>query len=405
MKTLYIECNMGAAGDMLMAALTELHPNPDDFIKRLNALNIPNVVIEKEKTKKCGITGTHIRVRVNGTEESEEIHHHHDHEHHHHEQHHNHGHEHHHHHVHRSLGDIKHIIGHLNLDEKVYNDVMAVYTLIAEAESAAHDCDIENIHFHEVGTMDAIADITGVCMLFNELGADRIIASPVNTGRGQVKCAHGILPVPAPATAHILKNVPVYSNNIEGELCTPTGAAILKHFADEFSSMPVMQVEKTGYGMGTKDFETANCVRVFMGETNKDSERVAELICNIDDMTGEAVAFAVNRLFAAGAREVFTTSVGMKKNRPGILLTCICSEDKREEMLRIIFKHTSTIGVRENISARYTLKREQKTVDTKYGTVRVKESRGYGVVKTKAEYDDLEKIAIENDISISDIKF
>ncbi len=176
MRTLYIECNMGAAGDMLMAALLELHPDQDDFIKRLNDLNIPDVHIEKEIDKKCGVTGTHIKVTVGEVEENEHIHHHNHHEHH----------EHHNHHYHSHLSDIEHIVGHLNLSEKVYNDIISVYRLIAEAESKAHNCEIENIHFHEVGTMDAIADITGVCMLINELCIDEIIASPINVGKGKV---------------------------------------------------------------------------------------------------------------------------------------------------------------------------------------------------------------------------
>lgn len=387
MKTLYIECNMGAAGDMLMGALLELHSAPDSFIERLNALNVPDVKIEKSADKKCGITGTHIKVTVGGVEENEDMHRH------------NQEHEHH----HNSLHNIEHIIGYLNISENVKNNVLSVYRLIAEAEGKAHNCTIEEVHFHEVGTMDAVADIVGVCMLIEEINPDRIIVSPVNIGSGRVKCAHGILPVPAPATAYILRDVPVYSNDVAGELCTPTGAALLKHFASEFSSMPVMRIKKIGYGMGTKNFDNANCVRVFLGETENKRDRVAELICNIDDMSGERIGFAVKRLFDAGALEVFTTPVGMKKSRPGILLTCICNEDKREEMLRLIFKHTTTIGIRENITNRYVLERTKKTVNTLYGEIRVKESKGYGITKTKAEYDDLEKIAIENNIDITDI--
>lgn len=413
MKTLYLECNMGAAGDMLMAALLELHPEPEKFIEKLNGIGIPDVKIEKEKGKKCGITGTHIRVKVGGKEESQELfahHHEHSHEEHHHEHtheehHHGHSYEHTHHgHHHSSLGDIEHIVGHLDISEKVRENVISVYRLIAEAESKAHDCDIENIHFHEVGTMDAVADITGVCMLIDEIAPDKIIASPINVGHGSVHCAHGVLPVPAPATEYILKGVPVYSNNVEGELCTPTGAALLKHFAADFGNMPLMKIQKTGYGMGTKEFDTANCIRAFLGETEDKTDKVVELMCNIDDMTGERIGFAMNRLLESGAADVFTIPVGMKKNRPGILLTCICSEEKREEMVRLIFKHTTTIGIRENRLDRYVLDRSEKYVATEYGNVKVKESKGYGVTRTKEEYNDLEKIALENDIDISDIK-
>lgn len=260
--------------------------------------------MKKTTDKKCGITGTHIRVTVGGAEENENIHEHH--------------------HSHNHLSDIKHIVGHLNLSEKVHNDVISVYSIIAEAESKVHNCKIENIHFHEVGTMDAIADIVGVCMLIDELGVDEIMASPINVGKGQVKCAHGILPVPAPATALILKDIPIYSNNINDELCTPTGAALLKYFVKKFAEMPVMKISKIAYGLGTKDFETANCVRAFLGETENKAYRVVELMCNIDDVSGERISFAMNRLFDGGALDVFTTPINMKKSRPAILLTCIC---------------------------------------------------------------------------------
>ena len=406
MKTLYFECNMGAAGDMIMSALLELHPQPDSFMERLNGLGIPNVTFKKSTSVKCGISGTHVEVAVGGTVENEHMHehgHHHEHEHHHE---HGHSHEHHHEHEHHHTGmsEIEHIIGHLDIPERVKNDAIGVYKLIAEAESHAHGCEISEIHFHEVGTMDAVADVVGTCLLINELNVDRIIASPINVGSGQVRCAHGILPVPAPATAHILGGVPIYSNDIQGELCTPTGAAILKYFAQEFSTMPVMKISKIGYGMGSKDFEAANCVRVMLGETQDKSDTVSELCCNLDDMTGEAIGFAIDRLFDAGALDVFTTPIGMKKNRPGILLTCICRENQRDEMLGLIFKHTSTIGVREYITNRYTLDRTIETTHTQFGDVRVKRSTGWGVSKIKAEYDDMEKIARENNISISDIE-
>lgn len=406
MKTLYFECNMGAAGDMIMSALLELHPQPDSFMERLNGLGIPNVTFKKSTSVKCGISGTHVEVAVGGTVENEHMHehgHHHEHEHHHE---HGHSHEHHHEHEHHHTGmsEIEHIIGHLDIPERVKNDAIGVYKLIAEAESHAHGCEISEIHFHEVGTMDAVADIVGSCLLMNEINADRIIVSPINVGSGQVRCAHGILPVPAPATAHILGGVPIYSDDIQGELCTPTGAAILKYFAQEFSTMPVMKISKIGYGMGSKDFEAANCIRVMLGETQDKSDTVSELCCNLDDMTGEAIGFAIDRLFDAGALDVFTTPIGMKKNRPGILLTCICRENQRDEMLGLIFKHTSTIGVREYITNRYTLDRTIETTHTQFGDVRVKRSTGWGVSKIKAEYDDMEKIARENNISISDIE-
>ncbi len=421
MKTLYIECNMGAAGDMLMSALSELLPDPDGFVEKLGGIGIPNVTVEKERVQKCGVYGTHIKVAVGGEVEGEHMHEHkheheHSHEHTHHEHmhehdhshehtHHEHMHEHHHHH-HSGMSDIEHIIGNLDVSEKVRENALAVYKLIAEAESAAHGCPIEQIHFHEVGTMDAVTDIVGVCMLLEELAPDRIIVSPINTGSGQVRCAHGILPVPAPATAYILKDVPIYSNDVRGELCTPTGAALLKHFADDFSSMPQMCVAATGYGMGSKDFETANCLRAFIGDNRESGEtdEVAELCCNLDDMTGEAISYAAEKLFEGGALDVFTTPTGMKKNRPAVLLSCLCRPQDKEKMAELIFKHTSTIGVRERLCKRYILKRQEVTVNTNYGEVRAKKSSGYGVEKVKPEYDELARLADENGVALSDIK-
>lgn len=435
MKTLYIDCGMGAAGDMLTAALSELLPDQDAFFEKMNALGIPGVCFEKEKTQKCGITGTHSKVTINGEEEESldvhehfhshehehghEAHTHEDHEHTHddhdytHNDEHTHGdhdhshddHDHAHHHHHSSLHDIEHIVrGHLPVSDRVKDDVMAVYKLIAEAESAAHGAPIDQIHFHEVGTMDAIADITAVCMLMEQLSPDQVIVSPIHVGSGKVRCAHGILPVPAPATAYILKDVPIYGGSIKGELCTPTGAALLKHFATKFGDMPVMKTKAIGYGMGKKDFEVANCVRVMIGETPDDVSRVSELCCNVDDMTAEEIGFATETILSAGALEVFTVPTGMKKSRPGILLEVMCKEEDRDRMLELIFLHTTTLGVREQFSRRYTMNRSIETVTTPYGTVRKKVSAGYGTKREKYEYEDLAAIARKEGLSLRQVR-
>ncbi len=397
MKILYLDCGMGAAGDMLTAALLELLPQPDKFVEKLNSIGIPNVRFEAEKLVKCGITGTSMHVVVNGEEEGEEHHHEHEHEHHEHEHHHSH-------HHHSSMHDIEHIISHLNASDKVRADVLAVYGLIAQAESHAHGVPVTEIHFHEVGTMDAVADITAVCMLIEELAPDRIIASPVHVGSGQVRCAHGILPVPAPATAFILKDVPIYGGNVEGELCTPTGAALLKHFADVFGEMPVMRTQAVGYGMGKKDFEAANCVRAFLGESEGGSDEVCVLSCNVDDMTAEAIGYAMEKLFEGGVLEVYAQPAVMKKSRLGTVINVICKEEDMEKTVRLIFRHTSTIGIRENKTKRYTLDRTVETKETPFGTVRVKKSSGYGVSREKSEYDDLSHIADEKGISLEEAK-
>jgi len=301
------------------------------------------------------------------------------------------------------MHDIEHIVtGHLNLPEAVKKDVMEVYGLIAEAESHAHGMPVEQIHFHEVGTMDAVADVTAVCLLMRELGADEVVASPVHVGSGTVCCAHGVLPVPAPATALLLRGIPCYGGAIQSELCTPTGAALLRHFVNRFGAMPLMTPEKIGYGMGKKDFEQANCLRAILGESEGESETIVQLQCNVDDMTGEALGFAMERLYEAGAAEVFTAAVGMKKCRPGVLLTALCHAEQREVVLKAMLRHTTTLGVREQNLRRHVLARRVETAETPLGTLRVKYAEGYGVTKRKWEYDDLARAARERGLSLSE---
>lgn len=427
MKTLYLECNMGAAGDMLTAALLELHPDPQGFVERMNRLGLPGVVFAAQPAVKCGITGTQVSVTVGGEEEEshdvplhshvhetaqDEAHpghahdhvHVHDHEHTHDHEH-SHGHEHGHgHHHHAGMGDIRHILFHLDIPQPVRQDAEAVYQLIAQAESHAHGRPVEEIHFHEVGTLDAVTDVVAVCWLLHDLAPEQIVASPVHVGCGQVRCAHGILPVPAPATAYILQGVPTYGGSVQGELCTPTGAALLKHFVQRFGPSPVMRVEKTGYGMGKKDFEAANCVRAMLGQTQEESTTIAQLACNLDDMTPEALGFAQERLWEAGALDVTTAPIGMKKNRPGVQLTCLCRLEDREKLVSVLFAHTTTLGVRESLCTRYTLARSQRTVETEHGPVRVKEARGWGVTREKPEYEDVAKIAREQGLTLDQVK-
>lgn len=405
MRTIYLDCSMGAAGDMLMAALLELLPEKDTFLQKMQSLGLPGLEISAEPSVKCGITGTHMRVLIHGEEEG------HPHEHaaeahaHSHadapEAAHAHVHVHPHHHT--DLDELTQRISHLNVSEAVRSDILAVYQSIADAESRVHGVPVEQIHFHEVGSLDALADVTGVCLLMELLAPEQVLASPVHVGSGQVRCAHGILPVPAPATALLLEGIPIYGGSIRGELCTPTGAALLRRFVTRFGPLPPMRVEKTGYGMGTKDFEAANCVRAMLGQTEESAGHILELACNLDDMTPEAVGFAMEQLFAAGALDVYTTPIGMKKNRPGVLLTCMCREDNREAMLRTIFRHTSTLGVRVSVCDRYTLSRRQYAVQTPDGEIRVKESSGWGVLRRKAEFEDLAHIARQTGKSIAEV--
>ena len=412
MRTLFLECSMGAAGDMLTAALLELLPDRSVFLDQMNALGLEDVHISAEPHQKLGITGTQMHVVIHGEEEeSQDVHvHSHTHEAHEHSHYHEnceanaHEHEHAHHHAHVSLQDVTETIRSLPVSDAVKAHAIAVYHLIAEAESHAHGKTVEEIHFHEVGAKDAIADIVGVCLLMEMLHPEKVIASPVHVGSGFVRCAHGVLPVPAPATAYILRGVPCFGGNVEGELCTPTGAALLRHCADAFAPMPVMRTEQTGIGFGKKDFSYLNCVRAFLGETADASEPICELVCNVDDMTGEELGFAQEILLDAGAREVYTVPVMMKKSRPGVQLVCLCTEQQRAEILRLIFRYTSTIGVRTHICDRFTLEREITEQDSPYGKVRIKKSRGFGTEKNKPEYDDLAKIAREHGLSLQEIR-
>ena len=422
MKTLYLECGMGAAGDMLMGALLELVPDRAGFLDRMNALGLPGVAVSAEPTVKCGITGTHMKVTVHGEEETSlddhekahghdghdhgHDHHDHDHDHHHGHDGENHDHEHHHgeHHHHATVADIAALIDGLDVSARVRADAKAVYGLIADAESRVHGRPVSEIHFHEVGTLDAVADVVGVCLLMEMIGAEQVTASPVHVGSGYVRCMHGVLPVPAPATALILTGVPTYGGAVQGELCTPTGAALLKHFATGFGDRPMMTVSAIGYGMGRKDFERANCVRAFLGESGGRREQVTRLECNLDDMTGEAVGFAMERLFEAGARDVYTQAIGMKKSRPGVLLSVICMPEDADRLAAVMMKHTTTLGIRREDMSRYVLDRSMETVDTPFGQVRVKTASGMGVTRRKAEYDDLAALAIREDVPLDTLR-
>jgi len=406
MKTLYLECNMGASGDMLMGALYELLSDSakDAFIKNMNSLFPNQLMLSASPSEKCGIWGTKMNVVILGQEEtSERVHNH----------------------LHTGYQEMLEQIGNLPVSASVKEHAKAVYTLIGNAESAAHHTDISQIHFHEVGTLDAIMDVVGCCLLIELLNPEQIIASPIHVGSGSVRCAHGILPVPAPATAELLKDIPIYGDSIDGELCTPTGAALLKHFSSQFTPMPPMTVEQTGYGMGAKDFDTANCLRAFWGnlsilpvpsprqlpgypsaaavksdgdkETHPDYyteqfhslDQILELSCNLDDMTPETISYATKLLRDAGALDVYTTPINMKKDRPGILLTVLCNVTEESRFSRLILTHTATRGIRIQPCYRRTLDAQFRKISTVYGEITIKISTGYGITKCKPEYEDV----------------
>ena len=373
---LYFECNTGAAGDMIASALVDLFDEKEKILKELNGIGLHNTEITLSEKTQCGISGAHLNIVINGEEETPEAHFHHHHRHH--------G---------RNLADVCEIIDSLNVNDIVKDNIKNVYKIVADAEAKAHRKPVGEVHFHELGMLDAIADITISAYLINKLNAQKIVCSPINVGSGNVKCAHGILPVPAPATANILVGVPYYKSKIETELCTPTGAAVLRYFSDEFTEMPRLEsVTKIGIGCGNKEFEEANIIRVF---AYNDNNEITELSCNVDDMTGEEVAFAAERMMDNGALDCFVSPIIMKKGRPAYMFTVLCKKEDEEKFAKLIFTHTSTIGIRKYTPSRYTLSRELKDEG-----VTVKRSEGYGTVKEKAEFEDIKALALEKDISI-----
>jgi len=428
---LFLDCSMGASGDMLMAALYELLPDRGEFRKKMELLGLSGVTLEYSDSIKCGIKGTHISVKIGGVDEiSEDVFTHdhgngndHDHGHihdHEHDHSHNHGngHEHSNNHSHdhdhnpitlnsqssaphaRSerryeFDEILDLIRELDLPDNVIENAIGVFMILGEAEAAVHSAELKKAHLHEVGSLDAVADIVGCCLLINMLGVTDIAASPVHVGSGFIKCEHGILPVPAPATAEILKGIPIYGGQIRGELCTPTGAALLKRFVTRFGNLMPMKVAKIGHGMGTKDFEAANCIRAFLYEDASsggdalDRDNVYEISCNLDDMTPEAIGAVFGLLLENGALDVYTTPINMKKNRPAVMLSCLCMPKSRDVIARLILEHTSTLGVRITMCQREVLSRTIIAVSTDYGDIRVKLAEGFGIIKNKPEYDDV----------------
>ncbi len=376
MNILYLECNMGAAGDMLTAALWELVDNKKQALEDINKIGIPHTKISFEEKISCGVRGTHTSVIIDELQEGSV-----------------HAHD-----FHRRVDDIFTIINSLNLPDDIKSEALDVYKIIADAESLAHNTSVNMVHFHEVGMLDAVSDIVIAAYLIRQLNIDKIICSAINTGNGNVKCSHGILPVPTPATAHILKNIPYYKSDYNCELCTPTGAALIKKFVDYFGRMPLMEVEKIGCGIGTRELGAANCVRAFLGREIIDNT-VSELLCNIDDMTAEQLSFAAEKIKEQGALDVSLEAIAMKKNRSGYLLRVLCGKNESEKFIKLIFKYTSSIGIRECICSRYVLDRQIKSVHTPYGNINVKYASGYGVTKCKIEYDDIKRTADDNEMT------
>lgn len=385
MRTLYLQLESGAAGDMLAAALLELVPDREATLARLAAMMPPGVELQASRATRGGLAGTLFDVSVHGQSEHCDHHDHPDH-------HDSHG----HHHHHTTLAEVRGRIEALPLPEKVRGDALAVFDSIAEAESRAHGEPVEHVHFHEVGSLDALADVACVCALLAELAPDRILASPPNAGGGTVRCAHGVLPVPAPATANLLAGLPWRGDDpAAGELLTPTGAALLRRFVAGWGPMPPMRLERVGVGLGHRETPgRANAVRALLGEEEPAAAggpngRVVELKANLDDITGEDLAFACERIRGAGALDVALAPLLMKKGRPGHLLLALAAPERADAVAAAILRETSTFGVRRADCARYELARSVREENG----LRVKRGEGYGAAKEKPEFEDRARAA------------
>lgn len=379
---------------MNLAAMIDLGVDKEYLSGELDKLNVSGYKIEIKNGLKQGISGTQVFVHL---EHQHGEHGHKDHNHHHQ----------HHHHENRNLEDIRKIILNSGLNENVKNLSLKMFQKIAEAEAKIHNKTINEVHFHEVGAIDSIVDIVGAAICIDYLKPDKIISSSVELGGGFVTCAHGTFPVPAPATVEILKGIPVKSGVVKHETTTPTGAAILATISDEFTDNTGFTIQKTGYGIGHKDFSIPNVLRVYLGEGEpvaKTTVKSAIIECNIDDMNPEFYDYVFEMLFKAGASDVFITPVIMKKSRPAVTLSVLCTSETEQQVEKILFEETSTLGIRKHYVNKTMLDRKTENIDTPYGKVRVKYAFYNGrFLKSKPEYEDCLTIAREKKLPIGEV--
>jgi uncharacterized protein (TIGR00299 family) protein len=382
MKIAYFDCFSGASGDMILGALLDAGLPLEHLKTELGKLGLSHYDIRKTSVVKNGISGSQAVVHV------EQDHH----EHH-----------------HRHLADITAIIENSAVNAVVKRDSIRIFRRLAEAEAKVHNTTLESIHFHEVGAMDAIIDVVGSVIGLNFLGIDTIICSPLHVGSGTVECAHGTLPVPAPATAELIRGKPVYATGVEGELLTPTGAAVLTTLADDFGPLPPMTVECIGHGAGTADRSIANMLRLFIGsdlQTGKTFrvEQTATIETTIDDMNPQIYDYLIEKVLQLGALDIFCTSVQMKKNRKGTLVTIICRPETLTPLSEFLFRETTTIGLRWRLDNRFALRREFTTVDTRFGAISCKVAlHGDEVINIAPEYDDCKRVAIEQKVPLKTV--
>lgn len=387
MKVLYFDCSSGISGNMTLGALLELCDDPDILTRELAKLHVEGYHMHITKTKKNGITGTYVDVHLT------------DHEHHHDTEH---GHAHHHHHAHRNLFDVNQIIEQSDIAPEAKDLAKRIFMRVALAESKVHQETLENVHFHEVGAIDSIVDIVGTAILITYLKPDRIVASVVNDGHGFIECAHGLIAVPVPATSEIFAASDVISRqiDIDTELVTPTGAAIIAELCSSFGPMPALQVNKIGWGCGSKDLPIPNVLKVSLGTVAEQQDEVIVMETNIDDCSGEALGYTMEQLFQAGALDVFFTPIFMKKNRPAYRLTVVTKPQLQGEMEKLIFANTTTIGLRYRREQRTVLARTMIEVETAYGLIHAKKT-DYGIYP---EYEDMKQLALAHQVSLQCIQ-
>lgn len=380
MKLAYFDCFSGISGDMTLGALVDAGCSADLLRGELKSLQVPGWTLTTEKVWKNGMSATRVRVE---TEDQQK---------------------------HRSLSTILEILKNSRLAPPVKERASRIFQKLGEAEAHVHDAPIEKVHFHEVGAVDAIVDIVGSCIGFHALGIERFACSPLNVGGGTAKMAHGVLPVPAPATARLLQGAPTFSNGVQHELVTPTGAAIVATLCDSFGPQPPMTVSAIGYGAGTTDLEgQPNVVRIMIGESadktsSANDEEISIIEANLDDMNPQIYGYVLEKALLAGALDVYTTALQMKKNRPGTLLTILCRPEDTEALMSLIFAETTTFGVRSHRAQRRALPREWVNVATSYGSVRIKLSRSNGhILHVTPEYDDCRKLAVEKQVPLQQV--
>ncbi|HEV2665652.1 MAG TPA: nickel pincer cofactor biosynthesis protein LarC [Blastocatellia bacterium] len=397
-RTLYLDCFAGASGDMLVGAMLDCGLDFELLRSELLKLGVGGYELSLNRARRSGISAAKFDVHLTVEHHSRERHHNHEHSQEHNPQSH-----------HRALSEIKQIISSSNLSEQVKGRSQTIFQRIGEAESKIHDVPIEAVHFHEVGAIDSIVDIVGACVAFDALKIERIISSPLHVGSGTFQCAHGTYPVPGPATAELLKGVPIYSKDVEGELVTPTGAAIISTLAESYGPMPMMKIEKIGYGAGTRDYpKFPNALRAIIGEMEEDADltptTVTVIEANIDDLNAQVFGYLMEKALAAGALDIFYTPAQMKKNRPGVLLTLLCDPTDRERMCDLIFRETTTLGVRYRNERREILTREFVTVETEYGPIRIKVSRARDgrVMNASPEFEDCRVAAEKSGVGLRD---